>query len=125
MGFTLAGEWLEDVDLDCPLRGVGSNHHGFAEKHIVGACHNLGGNSDWRVVHAYYVYCGLKDGISLWGNGEIPAAVAANLHRSGCDRRSSHDLSCELVCAGMNEEEALVQPKPYINSIPLKRLSVV
>jgi hypothetical protein len=46
------------------------------------------------------------------------------LHRSGCDRRSSHDLSSELVCAGMNEEEALVQPKPNINSIPLKRLSV-
>jgi len=124
MGNTLAREWLEDVDLDCPLRGVGSNHHGFAEKHIVGACNNLGGNSYWRVVHAYYVYCGLKDGSSLGGDGEIPAAVAANLHRSWCDRRSSHDLSCELVCAGMNEEQALVQPNPNLNSFPLKRLAV-
>jgi len=125
MGFTLAREWLKDVELDGPLRGVGNNHRGLAKKHVVGACHNLGGKGDWRVFNTHQIYCGPEDGISLWGNGEIPIAVAANyLDSRGCDGRSGHDLGHALVYAGMNEEQAFVQPKPNLNSFPLKRLAV-
>lgn len=125
MGFTFAREWLKDVELDGPLRGVGNNHRSLAKKHVVGASHNLGGKGNWRVFNTHQIHRSLEDGISLWGNGEIPIAVAANyLDSRGCDGRSGHDLGHALVYARMNEEETLVQPKPNLNSFALKMLVV-
>lgn len=92
MGISLAWEWLIDVDLDCPLRGAGGNRHGLAKIYIVEACNDLCGKGEWRVIHAYLLGC-LKGCSSLGGNGEIPAAIAAGVDKTGGARRIGHGLS--------------------------------